>query len=67
MFIEFQTATGRTSLNVRHIVQLTRARSDSETEIVLVNGGLITVRAPYQDACDSTERLVADYMERVAR
>jgi hypothetical protein len=67
MFIEFHTASGRTKLNVRHIVQVTRSSSDGGTDIISVNGGGITVTASYQDVCDSIERLVADYMERVAR
>jgi|AmaraimetP72IA01_FD_contig_31_2832810_length_390_multi_7_in_0_out_0_2 uncharacterized protein YlzI (FlbEa/FlbD family) len=55
MFIEFQTASGRTLLNVRHIVQVTR--TGTNTEIVLVNGGVINVTASYQDVYDSIERL----------
>jgi hypothetical protein len=67
MFIEFHTASGRITLNVRHTVQVTRSSSEGGTDIILVNGGVITVTASYQDVCDSIERLVADYMERAAR
>ena len=41
MFIEFETGSGRTLLNVRHIVQVKRFQdlSDAITEIILANGG----------------------------
>ena len=45
MFIEFETGSGRTLLNVRHIVQVKRFQdlSDAITEIILANGGVVTV------------------------
>ena len=62
MFIEFETGSGRTLLNVRHIVQVKRFQdlSDAITEIILANGGVVTVAGSYQDVCDSIERLVED-------
>ena len=49
-------------LNVRHIVQVKRFQdlSDAITEIILANGGVVTVAGSYQDVCDSIERLVED-------
>jgi hypothetical protein len=41
---------------VRHIVLVKRTSSDG-TEIVFANGGSATVTAPYQEVCDSIERL----------
>ena len=51
MFIEFETGSGRTLLNVRHIVQVKRFQdlSDAITEIILANGGVVTVAGSYQD------------------
>ena len=55
MFIEFETGSGRTLLNVRHIVQVKRFQdlSDAITEIILANGGVVTVAGSYQDVCDN--------------
>ena len=55
MFIEFETGSGRTLLNVRHIVQVKRFQdlSDATTEIILANGGVVTVAGSYQDVCDN--------------
>jgi hypothetical protein len=55
MFIEFETGSGRTLLNVRHIVQVKRFQdlSDAITDIILANGGVVTVAGSYQDVCDN--------------
>ena len=55
MFIEFKRGLGRTLLNVRHIVQVKRFQdlSDAITEIILANGGVVTVAGSYQDVCDN--------------
>ena len=52
MFIEFETGSGRTLLNVRHIVQVKRFQdlSDAITEIILANGGVVTVAGSYPHA-----------------
>ena len=61
MFIEFETDSGHTMLSVRHIVQVKKSKlGDSQTEIILANGGLITVGGSYEDVCDSITRMVED-------
>jgi hypothetical protein len=57
MFIEFDTAAGPTMLNVRHIVLVKRSSNDV-AEIIFANDGSATVTAPYQEACDSIQRLL---------
>jgi hypothetical protein len=65
MFIEFETSSGATLLNVRHIMQVKRSHGRTDTtEIIFANGGSVDVLGTYQEVCDSLERLVEDHMER---
>jgi len=63
MFIEFETASGRTTLNVRQIVQVTKSKIGDHTLLILANGKEVEVNPPYEEVCDSIERVVQDYME----
>src|SRR5262245_34990390 len=63
MFIEFETSSGATLLNVRHIMQVKRSHGPLDiTEIIFAN---LERGHPgtYQEVCDSLERLVEDHME----
>jgi hypothetical protein len=68
MFIEFETSSGATLLNVRHIMQVKRSHGRTDiTEIIFANGGSVDVLGTYQEVCDSLERLVEDHMEHGGR
>jgi hypothetical protein len=47
MFIEFETYSeaGRTTLNVRHIVQIEKSKDGNDTTLILANGGSVLVKA----------------------
>jgi hypothetical protein len=63
MFIEFETPSGRTMLNVRHIMQV--KPSGSLTEIIFANGGSVNVKQTYEDVCDQIGRLVGENADRI--
>jgi hypothetical protein len=50
MFIEFETSSGATLLNVRHIMQVKRSHGRTDiTEIIFANGGSVDVFGTYQE------------------
>ena len=55
-FIEFETVSGKTTLNVRHIVQIVKSKTGNDTELILATGGTVLVKPPYEEVCDSVER-----------
>ena len=63
MFIEFETYSevGRTTLNVRHIVQIEKSKDGNDTTLILANGGSVLVKAPYEEVRDSVDRIVEDH------
>jgi hypothetical protein len=58
MFIEFETLSGHTTLNVRHIVQIKKSDIGDHALLILVNGEKVEVNPPYQDVCEQLARAI---------